>query len=221
MVATGLAAVAGIAVLWPITPNVDTLPQLVSRDTTGHGGAVLTGLPDPDRVGEAVIATENSRFWSDPGIDPVGVLRVGLDGLRGENTGGASLEQQLAKLVYGSSWPGPLSTVEQVELGLKIAHRYPKPLILRLYLTEAYYGHGYYGVSAASRGYFGVTPAGLTWGQAAMLAGLVQAPSAYDPLAHYQLARERELEVLDRLVATGTLTSREAVLADRAPLGLR
>jgi len=82
-------------------------------------------------------------------------------------------------------------------------------------------GHGFYGLAAASRGYFGFTPADLTWAQASVLAGLVQAPSAYDPYQHLALAKSRRRHVLDRLVATHILTTQQADAAYRASLPLR
>jgi len=89
-----------------------------------------------------------------------------------------------------------------------------------MYLSAVYFGHGFYGLPAAARGYFATAPADLSWAQASMLAGLVQAPSAYDPYAHLDLARRRQRHVLDQLVATGTLTASQADTAFAAPLGL-
>jgi penicillin-binding protein 1A len=90
-----------------------------------------------------------------------------------------------------------------------------------MYLADAYFGHGFYGLPAATDGYFGVTPTQLTWSQATMLAGLVQAPSAYDPLRHLSLGRTRQRHVLDRLVATQVLTAAQADAVFEEPLGLR
>lgn len=212
---------AGGSVLWPLTPGVGDLSQRVRAELADHHSQPLSALPRPDRVGQAIVATENSRFWSDPGVDVIGLARVALAALHGQNTGGATLEQQLAKLEYPSAWPGPLAKLQQVELAVKIADSLPKTKILRLYLSAAYYGHGYYGIKAAAHGYFGVPVSRLTWGQAAMLAGLVQAPSDYEPYQHFRLAREREQEVLQRLVDTGRLTPGEARAAFAAPLQLR
>ncbi len=113
-----------------------------------------------------------------------------------------------------------LGKAEQVLLGIKLALSYPKATILQMYSDVAYFGDGYYGLQAASCGYFGVVPAALTWPQAALLAGLVQAPSAYDPLVHLALARAREAHVLDRLATTGKLTHAQAERAYRQPLHL-
>lgn len=90
-----------------------------------------------------------------------------------------------------------------------------------MYLSADYYGNGYWGEVAAARGYFGLRPARLSWAQASMLAGLVQAPSAYDPVRHFALAKQRQRHVLDRLVATRYLTAAQAAAAHRAPLQLR
>jgi membrane peptidoglycan carboxypeptidase len=134
--------------------------------------------------------------------------------------GGATLYQQLAKILYVPGPSGVLGKGEQMLLGIKLALSYPKAKILQMYSDVAYFGDGYYGLQAASCGYFRVTPAALTWPQAALLAGLVQAPSAYDPLAHPALARAREAHVLGRLAATGTLTHAQAERAYRQPLHL-
>ena len=86
--------------------------------------------------------------------------------------------------------------------------------------SVAYFGDGYYGLAAASCGYFGVAPAALSWPQAALLAGLMQAPSADNPVTHFTLARAREAHVLARLAATRTLTRAQADRAYREPLHL-
>ena len=98
---------------------------------------------------------------------------------------------------------------------------YHKAQILDMYLNAVYYGNGYWGDAAAARGYFGTTPASLDWAQAAMLAGLPQAPSAYDPLEHYALAKQRQRHVLDQLVVNHYLTRRQADAAYAEPLDLR
>ena len=111
--------------------------------------------------------------------------------------------------------------VEQIELSFKLEAQYSKPQILEMYLAEVYFGHGFYGLPAAARGLFGVAPADLSWAQASLLAGLVQAPSAYDPYRHQDLAKQRQRHVLERLVATHTLSQAQADAAYADPLGLR
>jgi membrane peptidoglycan carboxypeptidase len=123
-------------------------------------------------------------------------------------------------MLYTPGHSGFASEAEQVALAVKLSFSYSKAQILQMYAEVAYFGQDYYSLGAASCGYFGVMPARLTWPQAAMLAGLVQAPSAYDPLAHPALARAREAHVLGRLVATGTLTPAQASAALAQPLRL-
>jgi membrane peptidoglycan carboxypeptidase len=89
-----------------------------------------------------------------------------------------------------------------------------------MYLSAVYFGHGYYGIRAASAGYFGVTPEQLTWAQAALLAGIVQAPSQLDPSRNLAAAQARMTYVLRRLVSDGRLTADKATHLERSPLGL-
>ena len=116
-----------------------------------------------------------------------------------QDPGGSTIAQQLAKQLYGHG-TGVASTLHDIGLGIKLSLDYPKPQILDMYLNTVYYGHGYWGDAAAARGYFGTTPTSLSWAQAAMLAGIPAAPSTYDPLVHYALAKQRQRHVLDQLV---------------------
>jgi membrane peptidoglycan carboxypeptidase len=222
MAAVVIALSVGIGTgAWLLTPPVDDLNARVEASLAAHHAPALDRLPDPDRVGQALIATEDSRFESDWGVDPLGVLRGLAGAVSGDPaTGGASLDQQLAKMVYVPDTSSLPAKVEQVMLGVKIDATYSKAEILTAYLNKAYFGHGFSGVESASRGYFGVAPAQLSWSQASLLAGLVQAPSAYDPVVHLDRARERQRHVLDRLVATGVLSRAEANAALAAPLML-
>ena len=214
-------AILGVAALWPLTPSVAGAAQLVRTHLSGLHSSELVVLPQPDRVGQALIATEDSRFWQTPGIDPVSTLRAGLATVTGNiDTGAATVEQQLAKNLYYPQNDGVLSKVKEAELSLKLDAHYSKDDILRLYLADVYFGHGFYGLPAAAYGYFGVSPAQLSWAQASMLAGLVQAPSAYDPIDHLSIGRLRQRHVLNRLVATKVLSRAQADAAFAAPLGL-
>jgi membrane peptidoglycan carboxypeptidase len=211
--------VAGV--LWPLTPSVGDAESRIAARLASHGAKDPQAVPRPDKVGVAVIATEDSRFYSHHGLDALGVLRAATAAASGSRRdfGGATLDQQLAKNLYTSN--SLTAKIEQVVLSFKLEAQYSKPQILEMYLSEVYFGHGSYGLAAASRGYFGVAPADLTWAQASLLAGLVQAPSAYDPYAHRDLAKSRQRHVLDRLVATKTLTTAQADAAYQAPLNLR
>jgi len=143
------------------------------------------------------------------------VARVAAATLTGHGAaqGGATLYQQLAKMLYTPGASGVATEVEQVMLGIKLDQAFSKAQIMRMYADVAYFGHGYYGLAAASCGYFGTQPTDLTLPEAATLAGLVQGPSADDPIDHYARGRAREAHVLDRLVATGQITAAQSARA--------
>lgn len=203
-----------------ITPSVgDVVSRVAARNRAN--GAAFPGSTPPPRVVDALVATEDATFFSNSGIDPQGLVRGAVGAVTGSpNAGGATLEQQLAKVVYTGGHSGPTQVIEQLVLAEKLNAHYSKAKILQLYLSTVYFGDGAYGLAAAAQHYFGRTPAQLSWAQASLVAGLVQAPSAYDPLQHPQLAKQRQRHVLDRLVATGHLTSTQADTAYAAPLGL-
>ena len=196
------------------TPSVRNAPALARAIDRAHH-VRYPGPRVPALFAESLVATEDHRFYSEPGIDVFAVARVAAATLTGHGAeqGGATLYQQLAKMLYTPGGSGVATEVEQVMLGIKLDQAYSKAQILRMYADVAYFGHGYYGLAAASCGYFGTVPAGLTLPEAATLAGLVQGPSADDPIAHYARGRAREAHVLGRLVATGKITSAQSAHA--------
>ncbi len=208
-----------LAVLWAVTPSVGDAETRIATRLAAHGAQDPGALPVPNPVGVALIATEDARFRDNPGISAAGVARFALSPVIGDQ-GSATLEQQLAKVLYTPERQDFTARVEDGTLALKLDAHYTKDQILEMYLSAVYFGHGFYGLPAAARGYFATAPADLSWAQASMLAGLVQAPSAYDPYAHLDLARRRQRHVLDQLVATGTLTASQADAAFVAPLRL-
>jgi len=215
-----LLALLGLGALLLFTPSVSDAPARAQAIDRQHH-VVYPGPPVPYRFAAALVSTEDHRFYSEPGIDPFAIARLIEGRLTGRpDQGGATLYQQLAKMLYTPGQSGLLVQAEEVGLGIKLDLTYPKAQILQMYADVAYFGHHYYGLAAASCGYFGVTPARLSWPQAAMLAGLMQAPSADDPIVHPALGRARQAHVLQRLVATGVLTQVEADQAFRQSLGL-
>ena len=220
-VVMGLLGGIMFAGLLIVAPSVANAPALaLALDRAHH--AVYPGQPVPERFAASLVATEDHRFYAEAGIDPFAIVRVAAGSLMGKpDQGGSTLYQQLAKILYVPGNSGMLAKAEQFLLGVKLALSYPKAEILQMYSNVAYFGHGYYGLQAASCGYFAVPPAALTWAQAALLAGLVQAPSADDPLTHLTLARVREALVLGRLAAVGKLTQAQAERAYRQPLHLK
>jgi membrane peptidoglycan carboxypeptidase len=216
-------AVLAFGVLLLITPSVGNASALAQAQAVQHH-SVYPGPPVAARFAASLVATEDHRFYSEPGIDPLAIARVAEAAVTGQgDQGGATINQQLAKMLYTSgtsSTSGALAKVEQVGLAVKLYMTYSHAQILQMYADVAYFGHGYYGLSAASCGYFGTSPAGLSWPEAAMLAGLVQGPSADDPILHFAQARAREQHVLGRLAATNTLSQAQADAAFAQPLHL-
>jgi membrane peptidoglycan carboxypeptidase len=205
---------------------VVTLPSVsAARQQTAQLMAIhheQAGMPVPSRLAAAVIATEDEHFGDNVVLNvATGAARAGLDVLSGgSNPGGATIDQQLAKRLYGDGG-GIGGTLRQIGLGIKLGLHWSHRQVLAMYLNVNYYGSDLWGVRQAAEGYFGVAPARLTWSEASMLAGLLQAPSAYDPLDHLALAKERQQHVLAQLVANRKLTQGQAASAYRAKLPLR
>jgi hypothetical protein len=201
-----------------VTPSAGQAQQLARAQVAAHHAA-YPGPPVPARFADALTATEDHRFYSEPGIDVFAVGRVAASYATGHgDQGGATLYQQLAKMLYTPGRSGAMVEAEQVALAVKLYLTYSRAQILQMYADVAYFGNGYYGLQAASCGYFGVQPASLSWPQAAMMAGLVQGPSQDDPLTHPANARAREEHVIGRLVAIGKLTPAQANAALAAPV---
>jgi len=236
-----VGSAVGVGALWAFTILPRSLPSVTALETLQpvQGSRIYDDNDEPmtelhverrifvplaqipPALRDAIIATENSRFESDFGLDVVSLARTALSKVTGgSDLGAATLEMQLAKNLYA---PGTDigARLRQVVLAFKLDVRYSKNDILRMYLGSAYYGHGYYGLPSASQGYFGLPPERLSWAQASLLAGLVQAPSAYDPYHRLDLAKVRQRHVLDRLVATKDLTPDQARAAAAAPLHLQ
>ena len=211
-----LVTVAGV-IAWNVTPGVGDAPARTAAILRTHGGISDDGNP-PQRVAQALIATEDSRFYSHHGLDPQSVARGLATFVTTGSLGGATLEAQLAKLLYSGGRSGVRETAQEAVLAFKLDFAFSKRQILAMYLDAAYFGHGAYGIVAAARTYFGRSPSALSWSQASLLAGLVNAPTAYDPTAHLHLARERQRHVLDRMVATHVLTGSQADAVFAEPL---
>lgn len=168
-----------------------------SATVDAHGGRVVR-VSASSRIARAVVAVEDQRFCTHHGIDPHSLARVVWHAValtsRGD-PGGATISQQLAKRLSTGDRRDLAGKLEQVGLALKLERRYSKADILNMYPNVTYWGADHWGIWQASFGYFGKPPAGL-----------LQAPSAYDPASHFALAQRRQRHVLDRLVATGVLS---------------
>jgi penicillin-binding protein 1A len=175
-------------------------------------------------VREALVATEDERFFRNHGVDLIGIARaLPYDVAHLSFAEGAStITDQLAKLLYlHGNDHSPWRKLEDLAISLRISTRYSKERVLDAYLNTVYFGNGAYGIRAASERYFGLAPSRLSLAQASLLAGLVQAPTAYDPLTHPLLARRRQVVVLQSLVRDGYATSQQAKRVLVRPLALR
>ena len=211
---------AGVGLLFVATPSASQATTLAAAQAREHHIA-YPGPPVPPYFAQALVATEDHRFYSDPGVDPFALVRATFSWITGHTDGGGStIDQQLAKNLYTSGHSSFVQIVEQVAMAVKLNGTYSRPEILRLYAEVAYYGHGYYGLAAASCGYFGRPAAELSLVQAAMLAGVVNDPTYDDPLAYPAQARARLVHVLGRMAAVGYLTKAQQTAALKAPLGL-
>ena len=210
----------GVSVIWLATPSASDAVALAEAQARAHGIA-YPGPDVPPNFARPLIATEDHRYSSEPGIDPLAVGRVAQAKLTGgTDQGGATIEQQLAKMLYTPGQSGFGAELKQVALAIKLNLKFSKAEILDLYAEVAYYGHGFYGLEAASCGYFGHPASKLTMVQGAMLAGVVNAPSVDDPISYPANARARLAHVIARMVAVGYLTIAQGSAALRAPLSL-
>jgi penicillin-binding protein 1A len=176
----------------------------------------------PQHFIEALLATEDSRFYSHTGIDGAGVLRAAWADLRTRrlSQGASTLSMQLARLLFLDREKSFSRKFREVMLAMEIERNFSKDEILTLYCNQVYMGHGRYGLEAAARFYFGKSAASLDLADAALLAGIIQRPEALSPLRHPVRASERRNHVLSRMVEEGYLDADEAAEAGRAPLAL-
>ncbi|MDR3493190.1 MAG: penicillin-binding protein 1A [Ancalomicrobiaceae bacterium] len=202
-------------------PNI----KIVSADgelmgNRGDTGGEAVKLKDlPPYLPQALIAIEDRRFYSHFGIDPIGLARAVVNNVirhRGMQ-GGSTLTQQLAKNLFLTPDRTLGRKVQEVLLALWLERTYTKDQILELYLNRVYMGAGAYGVDAAARRYFGKSAKDVNIMEAAMLAGLLKAPSRYAPSHNPQLARERAETVLAAMVDAGFLSEKERQAALTLP----
>ncbi|MBX3593649.1 PBP1A family penicillin-binding protein [Sphingomonas sp.] len=180
-------------------------------------------IPAPMR--DAMVAIEDRRFRSHWGVDPVALVRIVKFAIDNQGTGrrlqGAStITQQVARTIFLSNKYDVGRKIREMVLALALERKFTKDQILELYLNKVYFGGGAYGIDAASRTFFGHPATNLTLSEAAVIAGLVKAPSRYSPTADAQAAIGRASVVLDVMVETGALTREEAATARPADVKL-
>ncbi|HEU5320865.1 MAG TPA: penicillin-binding protein 1A, partial [Methylomirabilota bacterium] len=176
----------------------------------------------PQSLRDAIIATEDRRFYSHWGIDPIGVARAVYQNYRRGRIveGGSTITQQLTKVLFLTPDKSLERKIKEAVLALELERRYSKDRILEMYLNQVYFGHGAYGVEAAARTYFGKSVSELSVREAALLAGLPRAPSSYSPFEHGDVAKKRRDLVLRRMVEYGALKPAEAARVAKSDLGL-
>ena len=186
-------------------------------------GDRLTAADLPPHLAQAIIAIEDRRFYRHGGIDLRGILRAGWRNTQagGTREGASTITQQLARLMYLSPERAFRRKVQEAVLAIWLESQLTKEDILLRYLNTAYFGAGAYGVDAAARRYFGKKAGELTLSEAAMLAGLVRAPSQLAPTRNFGGAKERQELVLQAMVETKAITTAEAEAARAQSVKLR
>src|SRR5438874_2609408 len=164
---------------------------------------------------QAVIATEDRRFYSHFGIDPIGLIRAAVTDLRAGRVvqGGSTITQQLAKILFLTPERSAARKIRETLLALWLERRFTKDQILEIYLNRVYLGAGTYGVDAAAHRYFGKSAAKLTLFESAVIAGLLKAPTRFSPARDRDKAAGRAAQVLDNMVEAGLITGSEAAAA--------
>jgi 1A family penicillin-binding protein len=236
-----VAAVATYQSVLRDLPSVAALPERPIFKTTQildrHGNLLyevfdqdagkrtIVTLDDvPSYLVDATVATEDANFFTNPGVDPRGIVRAAWSNLEAGRTvaGGSTISQQLVKNVlippderYEVNFG---RKVREAVLAFQLSRTYSKQQILQMYLNEINYGNLAYGVEAAAQAYFGKPVHDVSLAEAAMLAGLPQAPSSYDPFKDPQAAKTRQGQVLDLMVRHGFLDAERAAAAKAEPL---
>lgn len=171
-----------------------------------------TELKDlPDFYKNAVIAVEDRRFYKHGPIDPIAIARAVFVNIKSWKLqeGGSTITQQLAKNIYFTQEKSALRKVAEMYMAYEIERNCDKDTILELYLNTSYFGDGYYCVKDASEGYYGKEPKDMNRNEASMLAGIPNAPSAYCPTKHLNLAKQRQVQVLDKMVKYKFITEQD------------
>ena len=176
----------------------------------------------PPVVVNAVIATEDARFYEHFGIDPVGIVRAMYIGLKqkGFSQGGSTITQQVAKNFFLTPEKSISRKAKEIILAIRMEKELTKEEIMTLYLNMINFGSRAYGVAAASYTFFGKTPEQLTIDEAALLAGLPNAPSAYNPISHPERARTRRDWVLGRMLDQSYITQAQFNEAVNKPINV-
>jgi len=209
--------------------NPPVATQILARDGTVIGEfynekRYLVPLARiPLHVRQAFIAAEDQSFYDHHGVDPVGIIRAFVNNLAAGGRkvqGGSTITQQVVKSLLLSPKKSYERKIKEIILSLRLEEQLSKDDILALYLNHIYLGSGAHDIGAASREYFGKDPSGLTLAEAAILAGLPQAPSRYSPFRHWPRAKARQRYVLRRMFEAGFISAEDRDAALVRPIAL-
>jgi penicillin-binding protein 1A len=233
VVAVLLLVAIALAMAFPNLPDVSDLsdyrPKLPLRVYSSEGVLIgefgeerrhLTPIKEiPKVMQDAVLAIEDSRFYEHGGVDYKGIARAALANLgRIKSQGASTITMQLARNVYLSSEKTYTRKIYEILLTFKLEHMLTKDQILEIYMNQIFLGNRAYGFAAASEAYFGKPLKNVSIAEAAMLAGLPKAPSAYNPVNNPKRARSRQLYIIERMVENGYITPEQGDAAKKEQL---
>lgn len=233
----GLVAIAAVLV-WqayklPDIADLDRYTRAGSVRMVGSDGRMFASFGPlhgdpltvdvlPEHLLQAVLATEDRRFYDHPGVDPIGLVRAAWTNLRAGRVvqGGSTLTQQLAKNVFLTADRSLERKIQELLLAFWLERNFSKDEILAIYLNRVYFGAGAYGVDSAARKYFGVPVTRLGLAESALLAGMLKAPSRYNPAVSPERAGARTSVVLANMVAAGYIDQATARAAAVRPIAI-
>ncbi len=231
-----IAVAIAMAVAFPNLPDISDLsdyrPKLPLRVFSAEGALIgefgeerrhLTPIKQiPKVMIDAVLAIEDARFFQHGGVDYKGVLRAVMANLgRIKSQGASTITMQVARNVYLSSEKTYTRKIYEILLTFKLEHLLTKDQILEIYMNQIFLGNRAYGFAAAAEAYFGKPLKDLTIAEAAMLAGLPKAPSAYNPINNPKRARSRQLHIIERMEENSFITTEQAVAAKKQELRVK
>jgi len=231
-----LFVAVALSVAYPNLPDISDLvdyrPKLPLRVYSADGVVIgefgeerrsLTPIKDiPQVMKDAVLAIEDARFFQHGGVDYLGVIRAGFANVgRAKSQGASTITMQVARNVYLSAEKSYTRKIYEILLTFKLEHLMTKDQILEIYMNQIFLGNRAYGFAAASEAYFGKPLKNISISEAAMLAGLPKAPSAYNPIINPKRARARQLYIIERMEENGFITAEQAKAAKEEPLKVK
>jgi len=231
-----LVIAVALSVAYPNLPDISDLstyrPKLPMRVFAADGALIgefgeerrsLTPIKDiPQVMKDAVLAIEDARFFQHGGVDYLGVIRAGLANVgRSKSQGASTITMQVARNVYLSAEKSYTRKIYEILLTFKLEHMLTKNQILEIYMNQIFLGQRAYGFAAASETYFGKPLKDISIAEAAMLAGLPKAPSAYNPISNLPRARSRQQYIIERMEENKFITGEQATAAKKEVLKIR